>query len=78
MCRILILADIRPMLWGISFHAVVVFGLGKDLLFKSVLGHCVKLDSKVLTISKYVPETCNLILFFLMNLNGNCEDRSNI
>ena len=28
-------------LWGISFHAVVVFGLGKDLLFKSVLGHCV-------------------------------------
>ena len=31
-------------LWGISFHAVVVSGLGvgKDLLFKSVLGHCVK------------------------------------
>ena len=27
--------------WGISFHAVVVFGLGKNLLFKSVLGHCV-------------------------------------
>ena len=27
-------------LWGISFHAVVVFGLGKNLLFKSVLGHC--------------------------------------
>ena len=27
-------------LWGISFHAVVVFGLGKDLLFKSVLGRC--------------------------------------
>ena len=26
-------------LWGISFHAVVVFGLGKDLLFKSILGH---------------------------------------
>ena len=26
-------------LWGISFHAVVVFSLGKDLLFKSVLGH---------------------------------------
>ena len=24
----------------ISFHAVVVFGLGKNLLFKSVLGHC--------------------------------------
>ena len=27
-------------LCGISFHAVVVFGLGKNLLFKSVLGHC--------------------------------------
>ena len=27
-------------LWGLSFHAVVVVGLGKDLLFKSVLGHC--------------------------------------
>ena len=28
-------------LWGISFHAVVVCGLGKTALFKSVLGHCV-------------------------------------
>ena len=27
-------------LWSISFHAVVVFGLGQDLLFKSVLGRC--------------------------------------
>ena len=28
-------------LWGISFHAVVVFGLGKNhLLFKSSLGNC--------------------------------------
>jgi hypothetical protein len=27
-------------LWGISFHAVVVVGLGIDLLPKSVLGHC--------------------------------------
>ena len=50
MWGISILADFRTMLWGISFHAVVVFGLGKDLLFKSVLRHCVKLDSKVLTI----------------------------
>ena len=24
-------------LYGINFHAVLVFGLGKDLLFKSVL-----------------------------------------
>ena len=27
-------------LWVISLHAVVVFGLGEDLLFKSVLGSC--------------------------------------
>ena len=27
-------------LWGISIHAVIVFGMGKNLLFKSVLGHC--------------------------------------
>ena len=28
-------------LWGISFHAVIIFGLSKNLLFKSALGHCV-------------------------------------
>ena len=38
MWGILILADFRPL--GISFHSVIVFGLGKNLLFKSVLGHC--------------------------------------
>ena len=27
--------------WGIGFHAMVVFGLGKDFLFKSILGRCV-------------------------------------
>ena len=27
-------------LWGVTFHAAVVFGLGKDFLFKSTLGHC--------------------------------------
>ena len=39
-------------LWGISFHAVIVFGLGKNLLFKSVLGHC----------EQYDPITLNIIL----------------
>ena len=38
MRRILIFADIRPR--GVGFHAVVVFGLGKDFLFKSILGLC--------------------------------------
>ena len=27
-------------LWGVSFQAAVVFGLGKDFLFKSTLEHC--------------------------------------
>ena len=27
-------------LWGISFHSVVVFGLDKDFVLKSVLEHC--------------------------------------
>ena len=27
-------------LWRISFHAVVVFGLGKNHLLKSILGRC--------------------------------------
>ena len=42
MWGISILADFRPM--GIRFHAVVVFVLGKNLLFKSVLGRCVLLS----------------------------------
>ena len=33
--QILLILD----LWGVSFYAAVVFGLGKDL-FKSTLGHC--------------------------------------
>ena len=28
-------------LLGIGFHAVVIFGLGKDFLLKSILGPCV-------------------------------------
>jgi hypothetical protein len=27
-------------IWGITFHAAIFFGLGKNLLFKSVLGRC--------------------------------------
>jgi hypothetical protein len=33
-------------LWGKSFHAVIVFGLGKDLLFKTYLGHCERIERK--------------------------------
>ena len=35
--QILLILD----LWRIRFYAVVVFGLAKNLLFKSILGHCV-------------------------------------
>ena len=44
MWRISNLADIRPM-GGISFHAMVVFGLGKNILFKSMLGSCAPSNS---------------------------------
>ena len=33
---------------GMSFYAVVVFTLGYDFLFKSILGHCVALSCGVL------------------------------
>ena len=43
-------------LWGISFHAAVVFGLGKDLLYKSVLGRCGRSDEYVpMFNTQYVP-----------------------
>ena len=35
-------------LWGISFYAVVVFGLGKSFLFKFALGHCATLLMSIL------------------------------
>ena len=35
-------------LWGMSIHAVIVFGLSKDLLLKSVLGHCECVESNPL------------------------------
>ena len=54
MCRILIFADIRPIMYVlISFHAVVVFGLGKDLSFKSVLGRCAAAGSFALSSNFY-------------------------
>ena len=40
MWEISILADFRPMEYKLSCGAVVVFGLGKNLLFKFALGHC--------------------------------------
>ena len=39
-------------LLDIGFHAVVVFGLGKDFLFKSILGRCER-DYTVYTMKKH-------------------------
>ena len=67
MCRILIHADIRPM--GISFHAVVVFGLGKNLLFKYILARC---ESCVLTMFKYIPAAQKTVPFL-----SKCQNQQN-
>jgi hypothetical protein len=37
----MLLLDLR----GISFHPVVVVGLGNDLLFNFIVGHCVMLKA---------------------------------
>ena len=35
-------------LWGISFHPVVVVGLGNDLLFNFILVHCADLNKMLM------------------------------
>ena len=41
---------------GVTFHPVVVIGLGKNLLFKSVLAHCGKVS--------FYPPNINIVLFY--------------
>jgi hypothetical protein len=41
-------------LWGISFHPVVVVGLGNDLLFNFIVGHCVLIIEAVFAIIKLI------------------------
>ena len=66
-------------LWGISFHAVVVFPLGKNLLFIFVLGHCgnLRLSTEMmeLTTSPTVNAVCflSLVSFFLMRYQSNTK-----
>ena len=50
-------------LWGISFHALIVFAQGKNLLFKSVLGQC-----------DYSKSTKNKINKKLQNKNAIVND----
>ena len=39
-----------------NFHAVVVFGLGKNLLFKSMLGRCVSVQVRVISVVEFPRE----------------------
>ena len=57
-------------LWGISFHAVVVFGLGKNLLFKSILGRCVKLLTSGLQLLVPMKKKLKQKSFFKKATNG--------
>ena len=59
MFRILILAGIRPWVY-ISFHAVIVFGLGKNLLFKSILGLCEYIQIQ-LTFAPGMVRKCQIV-----------------
>ena len=47
-------------LWGISFHAAVVFGLGKDFLFESALRHCESLHDTKTVNYHYRPSFSDL------------------
>ena len=68
-------------LWGIYFHAAVVFGLGKDFLFKSALGHCVQMI-KFFTCLAAIPRSTDLILSstspILTRVSESCFSRSNL
>ena len=52
-------------LWGISFHAVVVFALGKKLLFKSALGHCESLGPYGLHIRRQMRSLVRMMTFVI-------------
>ena len=59
-----ILADSRPMGYKcISFHAVVVFGLGKNLLFKSTLGRFLLRYIKAMIYYEFIVKSFTSITF---------------
>ena len=59
-------------LWGISFHTVVVFALGKNFLFKSVVGYCGIIMAKLLLKERVLLYSSEFCLRELFNYN-NCE-----
>jgi hypothetical protein len=67
-------------LWGISFHAAVVYGLGKDFLFKYTLGHCDKCRLSLLEIimnyylvTNHHIQNLNILWFFYIPCWLNLE-----
>ena len=67
--------------WGINFHAVVVFGLGKNLIFKSVLGHCVECVGLMhgwYNIGPLHPYYLSLITYFLYLLKSIIQNDFNL
>ena len=68
-------------LWGISFHAVVVFGLGKNLLFKSILGRCVDDGFELYSMDSYIldkPFQIGLFISVLPGMVGNLVLRAHL
>ena len=55
-------------LWGISFHALVVFGLDKNFLFKSVLEHfvipCLVISDIFGVLGQKFGRFCQVIFWF--------------
>ena len=66
MWGISIFADFRSIA-GISLHAMVVFGLGKDLLFKSVLENCAKVPLSSFMFIKQIFVNC-LIMSIILSI----------
>ena len=62
-------------LWGVSFHAVIVFGLGKNLLFKSIVGRCVDpmisclVSRSSLKMAQNFRVASGLLTFFTIQIN---------
>ena len=57
-------------LWGISFHAVVVFGLGRNLLFKSMLGRCdASINSDLFLRVRFLLENPKSVCKYFKELN---------
>ena len=57
-------------LYGVPFHLAVVFGLGYDFLFKSLLGHCGPVDPCLTTI-RQLPYNCLVTKQITVTLQSN-------